>query len=156
MDNHFLIRPASLADVAELAELERACFSDPWTEAGIRETLQYETARAFIAGDGTRIVGYVLARISGKEGEILDLAVLPEMRRRGIARQLLAETWNALAAGGVKEVYLEVRESNSPAIELYRGEGFRPVGIRQRYYRSPAEDALVLRAVLPPCGIPGR
>ena len=155
MDNHFRIQAASLDDVAELAELERACFSDPWTEAGIRETLQYETARAFIARNSSRIVGYVLARISGKEGEILDLAVLPEVRRQGIARKLLAHTWCALDLAGVKEVYLEVRASNAPAIELYRGEGFRPVGIRQRYYRNPAEDALVLRAVLPPCGIMG-
>jgi [ribosomal protein S18]-alanine N-acetyltransferase len=155
MDAHYRIRPASLADVPSLAELEQVCFSDPWTAAGIRETIQYETARAFVAEDQDRIVGYVMARISGEEGEILDLAVRPELRRRGIGRQLLLSVWNALGSDGVRELYLEVRESNRAAIELYRGQGFRPVGLRPRYYRNPAEDAIVLRAALSPCGIPG-
>jgi [ribosomal protein S18]-alanine N-acetyltransferase len=155
MDVPCRIRPASLADVAALAELERACFSDPWTAAGIRETIQYETARTFVAQDSGRIVGYVIARISGQEGEILDLAVLPERRRRGVGQALLSAVWNALQRDGVKELYLEVRESNVAAIELYRRQGFRPVGLRPRYYRNPPEDALVLRAPLPPCGVPG-
>jgi len=155
MDARYLIRPASLADVTALAELERVCFSDPWTAAGIRETIQYETARAFVAQDDGRIVGYVMARISGEEGEILDLAVLPRLRRRGIGRQLLVAVWTALGSEGVRELFLEVRESNRAAIELYSGHGFRPVGLRPRYYRNPAEDALVLRAALTPCGIPG-
>ncbi len=155
MDAHYRIRPVSLADVPSLAELERVCFSDPWTAAGIRETIQYETARAFVAEDQDRIVGYVMARISGEEGEILDLAVRPELRRRGIGRRLLLAVWNALGNEGVRELYLEVRESNRAAIELYRGQGFRPVGLRPRYYRNPAEDALVLRVALSPCGIPG-
>ena len=155
MDARYRIRPASLADVPSLAELERVCFSDPWTAAGIRETIQYETARAFVAEDEDGIVGYVMARISGEEGEILDLAVRPELRRRGIGRRLLLSVWNALGSEGVRELYLEVRESNRAAIELYRGHGFRPVGLRPRYYRNPAEDAIVLRAALSPCGIPG-
>ena len=155
MDARYRIRPASLADVPSLAELERVCFSDPWTAAGIRETIQYETARAFVAEDQDRIVGYVMARISGEEGEILDLAVRPELRRRGIGRRLLLSVWNALGSEGVRELYLEVRESNRAAIELYRGHGFRPVGLRPHYYRNPAEDAIVLRAALSPCGIPG-
>ena len=90
MDAPCRIRPGSLADAPALAELERACFSDPWTAAGIRETIQYETSRSFVALESDRIVGYVIARISGMEGEILDLAVLPEVRRRGIALLNLA------------------------------------------------------------------
>jgi ribosomal-protein-alanine N-acetyltransferase len=155
MDDPCRIRPASLADVPALAALERACFSDPWTAAGIRETIQYETARTFVAQDSGAIVGYVIARISGQEGEILDLAVLPERRRRGIGQALLAAVWSALQREGVRELFLEVRESNVAAIELYRRHGFRPVGLRPRYYRNPLEDALVLRAPLPPCGISG-
>lgn len=153
MDVPCRIRPASLADVSALAELERVCFSDPWTEKGIRETIQYETARAFVAQVSDRVVGYVMARISGEEGEILDLAVLPEERRRGIGRRLIAAVWNALQSEGVRELFLEVRESNLPAIELYRAHGFRPVGLRPRYYRNPPEDALVLRVALDRCGV---
>ena len=153
MDAPCPIRPALPTDVSALAELERLCFSDPWTAAGIRETIQYETGRAFVALESGRIVGYVMARISSEEGEILDLAVLPSERRRGIGRSLLAAARHALRREGVRELYLEVRESNRPAIELYREQGFRPVGLRSRYYRSPLEDALVLRAALDPCGI---
>ena len=148
MDAPCRIRPGSLADAPALAELERACFSDPWTAAGIRETIQYETSRSFVALESDRIVGYVIARISGMEGEILDLAVLPEVRRRGIGRQLLRTVRENLHSDGVRELFLEVRESNQPAIELYRAHGFRPVGLRHRYYRNPPEDALVLRAAL--------
>lgn len=155
MDARWRIRPALLADVPALAQLEQACFSDPWTAAGIRETIQYETARTFVAQESDQIVGYVIARISGTEGEILDLAVLPERRRRGIGGTLLSTVWNELQSQGVKELYLEVRSTNSAAIALYSARGFRPVGVRPRYYRNPPEDALVLRAPLTPCGIPG-
>ncbi|HEU5218168.1 MAG TPA: ribosomal protein S18-alanine N-acetyltransferase [Gemmatimonadales bacterium] len=143
-----LIRPASPADVPGLVAIERACFSDPWTASGIRETIQYETTRAFVAESGGRTVGYVMARISGEEGEILNLAVLPGSRRKGIARCLLSEALGSIAAAGVTEAYLEVRQSNGDAIKLYQAHGFRPVGVRPDYYRDPREDALVLRAPL--------
>jgi ribosomal-protein-alanine N-acetyltransferase len=142
----YQIRPASVADVPAVAAIEQTCFSDPWSPAGLAETIQYGTARAFVAENQAGIVGYIMTRISGEEGEILNLAVLPRDRRRGIARRLLAAGVDALVAEGVREAYLEVRESNEPAITLYRSAGFRPVGLRPDYYRNPPEDALVLRA----------
>jgi ribosomal-protein-alanine acetyltransferase len=150
MDATYRIRPATVADVTAIAAIERACFSDPWTAAGIAETIQYGTARAFVAVDSGRVVGYVMARISGEEAEILNLAVLPDDRRRGLARQLLTAGLAALVESKVADVYLEVRESNAGAIALYQGFGFRPVGLRSDYYRNPREDALVLRAALIP------
>lgn len=150
MDASYRIRPATLADVPAIAGIERACFSDPWTVGGITETIQYETARAFVAVDSDRVAGYVMARISGEEAEILNLAVLPDDRRRGVARQLLAAGLAALTESRVSEVYLEVRQSNDAAHTLYRSFGFRPVGLRSDYYRNPREDALVLRAALTP------
>jgi ribosomal-protein-alanine N-acetyltransferase len=108
--------------------------------------MQYGTARAFLAENSSGVAGYIMARISGEEGEILNLAVLPRDRRRGVARGLLAVGLEALVAEGVREAYLEVRESNSAAITLYQSAGFRPVGLRPDYYRNPREDALVLRA----------
>jgi len=150
MDASYRIRPATIVDVTAIAAIERACFSDPWTAAGIAETVQYGTARAFVAVDSGRVVGYMMARISGEEAEILNLAVLPADRRRGLARQLLTAGLAALGEAMVAEVYLEVRESNAGAIALYQGFGFRPVGLRSDYYRNPREDALVLRAALAP------
>ncbi len=148
MADLYLIRRASSADVPALVSIERACFSDPWTAAGILETVQYETIRGFVADSQGSTVGYVMARISGEEGEILNLAVLPSWRRKGIARSLLVEALGSISAAGVVEAYLEVRQSNEDAIALYRSQGFRPVGVRTDYYRDPREDALVLRAAL--------
>ena len=149
MAEPYQIRPAAAADVSALAAVERECFSDPWTSAGLRESIQYETSRAFVAEFGGTTVGYVMARISGEEAEILNLAVLPSCRRRGIARCLLEEALAAVTTAGVREAYLEVRQSNVVALSLYQGFGFRPVGLRPGYYRNPLEDALVLRAPLP-------
>jgi ribosomal-protein-alanine N-acetyltransferase len=146
MDGRYQIRRASLADVPALVEIERGCFSDPWSATGIGESIQSETSFVFVAENAAGIVGYVMARTSGEEGEILNLAVLPAHRRRRLARRLLGEAVGVMMGARVKEVYLEVRESNAAAIQLYRAHGFRPVGLRPSYYRSPLEDALVLRA----------
>ena len=149
MDAPFRTRPATPADVPALAELERICFGDPWSARSLLEAIQSETSRAYVAEVSGEIAGYVLARISGPEGEILDLAVRPENRRKGMARSLLGAVRTALEYAGVREVYLEVRESNAAALALYRAEGYRPSGYRAHYYRNPPEDAVVLRAALP-------
>jgi len=78
-------------------------------------------------------------------GEVLNLAIDPNRRRQGIARALLDEGLEELGSRGATEVFLEVRESNRPAQLLYKDAGFRPVGMRAKYYRNPSEDALVLR-----------
>jgi ribosomal-protein-alanine N-acetyltransferase len=150
MDEPFRIRRAEGADVSALTNIERRCFSDPWSEAGIRESIQSETTIALVAENLEGELGYLMARLSGEEGEILNLAVLPGHRRQGVGRRLLEQGLALLIGSGVREAYLEVRESNLAARDLYLGFGFRPVGMRPHYYRNPAEDALVLRARLEP------
>jgi ribosomal-protein-alanine N-acetyltransferase len=150
MDEPFRIRRAEGADVSALTNIERRCFSDPWSEAGIRESIQSETTIALVAENLEGELGYLMARLSGEEGEILNLAVLPGHRRQGVGRRLLEQGLALLIGSGVREAYLEVRESNRAARDLYLGFGFRPVGMRPHYYRNPAEDALVLRARLEP------
>jgi ribosomal-protein-alanine N-acetyltransferase len=150
MDERYRIRRATVADAAVLAGIERECFADPWSLAGITEMVQFETMFAFVAENEADAAGYVMARITGEEGEILNLAVLPTMRGVGLGRGLLETALTALSNAGAREAYLEVRESNAQAIALYRAHGFRPVGLRPHYYRSPPEDALVLRVDLVP------
>jgi len=94
---------------------------------------------------GERIVGYVVALDAADEGEILNLAVAPAMRRTGLGRALVHEILEVLSDRGVRQVYLEVRESNAPARALYAAHGFKEVGRRKQYYRRPVEDAIVLR-----------
>ncbi len=143
------IRRADSADVSAIAAVEHGAFSDPWTLAGIREMVEASGNRAFVAEVSGEVVGYVLARAVRSEGEILNLAVLPPFRRRGLGGELLDAGLAWLEGDGAKEVYLEVRESNDSALALYRARGFRPVGMRTDYYRNPSEDALVLRRLLP-------
>ncbi len=144
----FRVRPAQAADVAALVTLERRCFADPWSETSFREAVDAGVTFGLLAEADESVAGYVIAREAGDTGEVLNLAVAPERRRRGLARTLLDAGLDRLAARGVTEVFLEVRESNAAARALYGAAGFRAVGLRVGYYRNPREDALVLRCEL--------
>jgi ribosomal-protein-alanine N-acetyltransferase len=150
MDARFHIRPAALADAPTLSRLERQCFSDPWSTEGFREVLATPVCFGLIGEAGLEIQGYLLARAVAGEGEILNLAVVPGARRRGIGGALLEVGLRQLRNRGAREVFLEVRESNQAARAMYQSRGFRVVGARQRYYRQPVEDALVFRLPLAP------
>lgn len=103
-------------------------------------------ARFLVAeGDGERILGYVVALEAADEGEILNLAVAPTGRRHGLGRALVERVVAELQSRDIRQVYLEVRESNAPARALYAAAGFKEVGRRRQYYRRPVEDAIVLR-----------
>jgi len=142
------IRPASPADIARLAELERICFNDPWSQAGLREMIAATHTIGLVAEAGRTIIGYAVGRYAADSGEILNLAVAPEHRREGVAAHLIDALLEGLRSREVREVYLEVRESNGPARALYQDKGFTVAGMRRAYYRYPTEDALVLRLPL--------
>jgi ribosomal-protein-alanine N-acetyltransferase len=157
-----LIRAASERDLDRMAAIERLSFSDPWSSDAFASALRLSHVRCLVAesagppdgggeenGVGT-MLGYVVALLMGDEGEIADLAVAPSARRQGIGRILLDRVAGEAAECGVRTVYLEVRESNLPALGLYRSRGFAPVGRRRGYYHGPPEDALVLRRELAP------
>lgn len=142
----YQIRAAQLADVPELAQLEPRCFSDPWSASGFREMLSAPYIVGLVAeGKARQVAGYLVARVIEDEGEILNLAVDPDIRRKGIGGLLLESGLAALKTLGVLAVFLEVRVSNRAAIDLYLSKGFLPIGHRHQYYRRPVEDALVLR-----------
>lgn len=156
------VRRATMNDLDEIAEIERASFSDPWTRDALATALGLAHIRFLVAEDGRegesrnggndegKLAGYVVALAMGEEGEIADLAVSPGARRHGVGRMLLDRTERELADCGVQALYLEVRESNEAALGLYRSQGYRQVGRRRAYYRHPSEDALVLRRDLAP------
>ena len=156
--NALHIRLAVSEDVPAMLAIEQASFSDPWTEETIRSTLALERMRVLVAEergdegrDGVRsLAGYVVALIVGDEGEIADLAVAPNSRRRGLGRALIDRMLAELAGLGVRSLYLEVRESNHAARTLYDSRGFRLIGRRRGYYRLPVEDALLLAKEIAP------
>jgi [ribosomal protein S18]-alanine N-acetyltransferase len=149
MDAPYRIRPAVPADAKALLAIERRTFTDPWTEASFQEALTSAWTFGLVAETGRGTVGYLIGREVAGTGEVLNLAVAPESRRRGIAGALLEVGLEAFRRRKVDEVFLEVRESNRSAQALYLSRGFRAVGQRAAYYRNPKEDALVLRLALP-------
>ena len=141
------IRPARPDDLPGLVALERSAFSDPWSHSDFVEGLSAGWS-VFIADGGAGPVGYVVGRTVLDEGEILNLGVSLQRRRLGIGRALVRHLLDEFVAAGVRSVFLEVRESNFPAQQLYHTFGFQEVGRRRRYYHHPVEDAVVLRAVI--------
>src|SRR5690606_17059945 len=116
-----VIAPASARDVRAIAAVEAAVSSSPWSWAAVGELLEREGAIVLVAREGEAVVGHVLATAVAGEGEILDLAVLPDARRRGHGRALLRALEEAWRARGVAAAFLEVRTDNGPARALYEG-----------------------------------
>lgn len=145
MDESYRIRPARPADSAALSEIERSSFGDPWSPEGFRQALAGPGSFGLVADRGGLPLGYLFGRQMADEGEILNLAVAPRYRRGGVGGALLHAGLAWFLARKVREVFLEVRESNQAAQRLYLTNGFRAVGLRAAYYRNPPEDALVLR-----------
>ncbi len=146
MADRFRLRPTTPADLGALALLEQSAFSDPWNSTMIAEALAAPGAVALVAEDGVRtVVGSVLGRVVADEAEILTIAVEPGVRRLGVGRRLLDAAVSELVASGAASIWLEVRPSNLAARRMYLAAGFVAAGVRHRYYRRPAEDALILR-----------
>lgn len=146
-ESRTVVAPASRAHVAEVAAIEQASFSDPWSEGSFRQALENPGVFFRVATEGAEgpVVGYVVAWFAADEGEIANVAVSPSARGRGIGGLLLDAAIAAAAEHGAHALYLDVRESNARARALYDSRGFVEVGRRRRYYRRPAEDAIVLR-----------
>jgi ribosomal-protein-alanine N-acetyltransferase len=145
-----LLRPAVEGDLLEVVRIERECFADPWSEESFRRLLAVEPAIFQVAAfpPDSRIAGYAIAFAIGEDGEVLNVAVEPPFRGKGLAGQMLDALLIELGARGVRTAYLEVRESNRAAQALYGSRGFTEIGRRTQYYRRPVEDALVMRRVL--------
>ena len=131
--------------VAEIAALEKACFSAPWSEKSVAAELENDLALWLVALDGETVVGYVGSQSVMGEADMMNLAVSGEYRRQGIGEKLVLSLIDALKAAGVHWLTLEVRASNAPALSLYEKLGFRLVGRRPKYYQNPREDAFILR-----------
>lgn len=134
--------------VAQVAALEKDCFSDPWPESVLAQELENPLSLWLVAVDGDTVLGYVGAQSVIDEADMMNLAVKEEARRQGLAERLVAELCSRLAANGIKHLLLEVRVSNEAALALYEKLGFAQIGRRPNYYFHPKEDALILRKEL--------
>jgi len=131
--------------VAQIAALEKICFSDPWSERSIASELDNKLAFWLVAAEGEQVAGYIGSQTVLDETDMMNVAVHPDFRRLGIAEALVNELVENLKKMGSHCLTLEVRASNAPAISLYEKLGFHEIGRRRNYYRNPREDALILR-----------
>ena len=131
--------------VAQVAQLEKLCFSDPWSEKSVASELDNKLALWLVVVDGDRVAGYVGSQTVIDETDMMNIAVGPVYRRKGIAEALVNRLVEELGKIGSRALTLEVRASNLPAISLYEKLGFQQVGLRKNYYRNPKEDARILR-----------
>lgn len=140
-----MITEMTAAHVAQVAELETLCFRDPWSERSIASELENKLALWLVALDGDTVAGYIGSQTVIDETDMMNVAVHPSYRRKGIAGELVNALVDALKTRQSHSLTLEVRASNDPAIGLYQKLGFAQVGRRPNYYRNPKEDALILR-----------
>lgn len=131
--------------VSQVAQLEAQCFSMPWSENAISGELTNPLALWVVAVEDGTVAGYIGSQSVMGEADMMNLAVHPDYRRRGIGRALVQTLVSMLWSKGVTSLALEVRASNESAIALYTQLGFTQVGRRPNYYKNPREDALILR-----------
>ena len=137
--------PMRRCHVPQVAALEKVCFSDPWSEQSVAGELSNPLSVWLVCVEKDRVLGYVGSQTVLGETDMMNVAVSPDARRRGIAEKLILELVEQLKKRDSHCLTLEVRASNAPAIALYEKLQFTQVGRRPNYYRNPKEDALILR-----------
>ena len=139
------IRKMKKEDILQLAELEKLCFSDPWSVSAFEYELKNPLSLWLVAAEGGTVAGYIGSQTVMGETDMMNVAVAPAFRRKGIGERLILSLIDQLKDQQSHCLTLEVRISNDTAIALYQKLGFIQVGCRPGYYRNPREDALILR-----------
>lgn len=139
-----VIRTMSERDSSAVWELEKKCFSVPWSEESIRAMFSEKGYWNLTARDDGSLVGYIGMKAVLDEADITNVAVDPDRRRQGIGKMLLRELLAKAGDMGIRRIFLEVRVSNTAARALYEQAGFRTVDVRKNYYEKPKEDAYIM------------
>ena len=140
-----IIESMTSAHVSQIAELEKLCFSDPWSEKSIETELTCRLSVWLVALEGENVIGYVGSQTVMGWSDMMNVAVHPDHRRLGVGKALIEELIRQLREQGSENLTLEVRTSNENAKALYAELDFMEVGRRKNYYHNPKEDALILR-----------
>lgn len=142
-----IVRTWEEKDIDVLTEMEKRCFSDPWTREALFDCLRYPYYRCFIAEEGGHVCGYCCLIVLFEDGEVANIAVDIPYRGKGVAKKLMQAMHEEARRLGATRCLLEVRVGNAPAIALYEGFGYRRYGVRKRYY-SDGEDAALMEKPL--------
>ena len=134
-------------DVKEIARLEAECFSDPWTEGMLADTLRFPIYHTFLVEEGGQVCGYGCIILLFEDAELANIAVAPTHRGQGVGKRILEEMHAYAKARGAERMLLEVRVSNRNAIGLYEKYGYERYGLREHYY-ADGEDAYLMQKKL--------
>ncbi len=138
------IRELRESDIPSVVEIENISFTIPWSKILFFNEIYKQRSIAKVAVMDKKVIGYICANFVADEGHILNLAVHPDFKRKGIAKTLVENILEELKETDCRFLYLEVRASNNTARELYEGFGFKVVGTRKKYYNKPEEDAVIM------------
>lgn len=147
-----IIQKARVDDIEAVFNIEAVESSHPWKKSYFLAEIANEISHFYVARDlaTADILGYIVFWIIEDILELHNLAIKDTFKRRGVATALMSFMLDLAANNSVKQMFLEVRLSNARATALYEKFGFKPAGRRKDYYRSPVEDALILRKILDP------
>jgi ribosomal-protein-alanine N-acetyltransferase len=139
------VRKMTVEDIPAVVELDQKSFSLPWPERSFRfELTDNPASRCWVAEVDGKIVGMIVVWLIVDEAHVATLATHPDFRRQGIAKKLLSHALRYLIYEGAQSSFLEVRESNIAAQEMYRQFGYQESGRRRRYYKDNDEDAILM------------
>ena len=142
-----IIREWTKEDIPVIADMERRCFHDAWTEEMLSDTLRYPIYNCFLAEEGGQVCGYCCLIVVCEDAEVGNIAVDTPFRGKGIGKALMEAMHQRAKEKGATQSFLEVRVSNASAIALYKKFGYESYGIRARYYED-GEDAMVMKRAL--------
>lgn len=140
---NYTVTPMAAEHIAAIAQLEKECFAEPWSENALAEELINQDSHFLVALYADEIVGYIGVQEICGEAYITNVAVFANHRKNGVGRLLLKTAQNGARARKCEFITLEVRVSNIPAISLYESEGYEKVGLRKNFYASPVEDGAI-------------
>ena len=143
-----LIRPMTIEDCEQVAQIEAASFSVPWSLRAFTETVEKENFRYFVAEEAGEILGDCGFLFVLDEAEIPNVCVKESARCRGVGKQMMTVLIEEAKKLGMAMLYLEVRESNTPARALYQRLGFEENGVRKNFYEHPVEHAVLMSKTL--------
>ena len=138
------VRRMTASDVNSICEIERECFTRPWNERNFLDSLNNGCSVFFVSVDGGIITGFIGADKVGGEVYISNVAVREKFRKRGVASALIDAMNSYCIDNNAEFITLEVRVSNTPAVNLYEKSGFENLGRRKNFYSAPNEDAFIM------------
>ena len=140
-----VLREALCSDIEGIYEVERTCFSTPWSKEALLDDLEVKDKLYLVAeAEDGKIIGYAGSWLVLDEGQITNIAIHPEYRRAGYGAKMTRKLTQMLHKRGMKHIFLEVRVSNIAAQAMYRRLGFTAVGVRKQFYSDPIEDGLIM------------